>query len=137
LNRNFIAVALEGAGQVALGALHIADFVVADGQVALRTGSGWLRFEQMLHAGLGGLVVAESFVERGVINCVIALGDKEPELCVEGIRPVRLRGENLGEEAGGLGGPVTVSLELGALKQREKIGTVLLASGGGACLYFL
>ena len=72
-----------------------------------------------------------------MIECVIALGDKEPELRVKGIGPIRLHGENLGKEAGGLGGLVTVSLELGALKKGEKIGTVLLASGNGACLHLL
>ena len=56
---------------------------------------------------------------------------------VERIGPVRLHGEDLGEEAGGLVGLVTVGLELGALKQREKIGTVLLASGISACPHLL
>jgi hypothetical protein len=39
------------------------------------------------------------------------------------------------KEAGGRVGLVTVSLELGALKKGKKIGTVLLASGNGACLH--
>jgi hypothetical protein len=60
------------------------------------------------------LEVAEGFVDRGVIECVIALGDKEPELHVESIGPVRFHGQNLGEESGGLVGLVTVGLELAA-----------------------
>ena len=100
-------------------------------------GSVWLRLEQALRDGLGGLEVAEGFGKCGVIECVIALDDEEPELRVESIGPVRLHGENLGKEAGGLVGLVTVGLELGAFKQGEKIGTVLLASGVGACPHFL
>jgi len=41
---------------------------------------------------------------------VIALDDSEPELRVESIGPIRLYGENLGEEMGGLSGLVTVGL---------------------------
>ena len=81
--------------------------------------------------------VAEDFVERGVIECVIALGDEEPELRVESIGPVRLQGENLGEEAGSLGGLIAVGLELGALEQREEIGPVLLVGGSVAGLHLL
>jgi hypothetical protein len=66
---------------------------------------------------------------------VIALGDKEPELRVKGIGPIRLRHENLNKEAGGLSGLVTVSMELSALKEGEKIGAVLLVVGNGACLH--
>ena len=66
-----------------------------------------------------------------------ALLYKEPCEGVSRIGPVRLQGEDVGEEAVGLGGLVAVGLELGALEQGEEIGPVLLAGGGGAGLHFL
>jgi hypothetical protein len=115
----------------------VAEPVQAHRHVALGAGSVWLSLEQALYDGLGGLEVAEGFGKCGVIKCVIALGDKEPELRVKAIGPIRLHGENLGKETGGLGGLVTISLELSALKKGEKIGAVLLVVGNGACLHLL
>ena len=100
-------------------------------------GSVWLGLEQAQYYGLGGLEVAAGGGERSVIECVIALGDKEPELRIERIRPIRLQSEDVGEKASGFGRLVAVGLELGAFEQREEIGTVLLASGNGACLHLL
>jgi len=47
---------------------------------------------------------------------------KEPCEGVSRIGPVRLQGEDVGEEAVSLGGLVAVGLELGALEQGEKLG---------------
>jgi len=66
-----------------------------------------------------------------------ALLYKEPCEGVSRIGPVRLQGEDVGEEAVGLGGLVAVGLELGALEQGEEIGPVILAGSGGAGLHFL
>jgi hypothetical protein len=63
--------------------------------------------------------------------------DEEPEVRIERIRPVRSLSENLSKEASRLTGLVTVSLKLGALKNWQKIGAVLVASGNGACLHLL
>jgi hypothetical protein len=57
----------------------------------LGTGSVWLGLEQALYDGLGGLEVAVSSGKCGVIKCVIALVDKEPEMRVKGRGPIRLQ----------------------------------------------
>ena len=63
--------------------------------------------------------------------------DQKPREGVSRLGPVRLQGEDVGEEVFGLGGMIAFCLELGALEQREEIGAVLLASVGGARLDFL
>ena len=62
--------------------------------------------------------------------------DQKPREGVSRLGPVGLQGEDVGEEAFGLGGMIAFCLELGALEQREEIGAVLLASVSARALTF-
>ena len=59
-----------------------------------------------------------------------ALADQKPSDGVSQLAPIRLQREDFVEEAFGFVRMIASRLELGALEQREQIGTVLLA---GAC----
>ena len=66
-----------------------------------------------------------------------ALADQKPSDGVSQLAPIRLQREDFVEEAFGFVRMIASRLELGALEQRQQIGTVLLAGGGSASLHFL